>query len=49
MLFNWGNIQNAVADQGHLEAELNADRVVKAAFAQRASLVLFNVVFFISF
>lgn len=49
MLFNWGNIQNAGADRGHLEAELNADRVVKAAFVQRASLILFNVVFFISF
>ena len=37
MLFNCGNIQNIVADQGHLEAELNADRVVKAALMQRAS------------
>lgn len=45
MLFNCGNIQNIVADQGHLEAELNADRVVKAAFMQRASLFLLTFYF----
>lgn len=49
MLFNCGNIQNIVADQGHLGSELNADRAVKAEFMQGASLVLLNAFFFISF
>lgn len=40
MLFNCGNIENVVADQGHLEAELNADGVVKAAFMPGAALIL---------
>lgn len=34
MLFNCGNIRHVVADRGHLESELNADRAVKAEFMQ---------------
>lgn len=45
MLFNCGKVQNVVADQGHLEAELNADRAVKVTFVQRASLVLLTFYF----
>lgn len=39
MLFNCGNVQNIVADRGHLEAELHTDGVVKAALMRRAALV----------
>lgn len=45
MLFNCGNVRNVVADQGHLEAELNTDGGVKAALMQRAALVFLTFSF----